>query len=115
MSKLCLPAKGSKLKPLPGMLHHEKEFILCHMQCAGGWYSAPGASSCTACPRGKYQTNASGGTEALSCTLVSEDACKLLLSCNVIWDGSLDFKYNEINCTVCTACKHIYDCVSSVF
>ncbi len=50
-----------------------KEITVCigTLQCSIGWYSASGASSCTACSAGKYLTNAAGGTEAASCTSVS--------------------------------------------
>ena len=43
------------------------------MQCGSGIFSASGASVCTACPAGKYLTNAAGGTHAGSCTNVSID------------------------------------------
>jgi hypothetical protein len=46
-------------------------FAYVHMQCASGWFSASGASVCTACSAGKYVTKADGGTDADSCTSVS--------------------------------------------
>lgn len=50
--------------------------MLC-VQCASGWFSGSGASVCTACSAGKYLTNASGETDAGSCTRVSR--CALLV------------------------------------
>jgi hypothetical protein len=41
------------------------------LQCPTGWYSGAASTFCISCPAGKYLTNASGGTEARSCTNVS--------------------------------------------
>jgi hypothetical protein len=54
------------------------------VQCATGWFSGTGASLCIACSAGKYLTNASGATDASSCTSVSIDA---LLVSNVPYHG----------------------------
>ncbi len=46
-------------------------FAYVHKQCASGSFSASGATVCTACSAGKYLTDAAGGTDAASCTMVS--------------------------------------------
>ncbi len=56
------------------------------VQCASGTYSGSNASSCTACPAGKYSTNASGSTEAASCTAVSICTLVCVLECAYVHD-----------------------------
>jgi hypothetical protein len=42
-----------------------------YLQCPSQSYAASGASACRACEFGKYLSNATGDTEAASCTNVS--------------------------------------------
>ena len=87
--KVCGPANtrwlgGGLLDYLLSGVQHQAThdmdvdtYVMC-LQCPVGWFSASGASVCTACSAGKYLTNASGGTEAASCTSVSS-------SCMRVW------------------------------